>query len=362
MSDISSDVERRLNEGLAALESLKQARRKGSLSRLIGTACGLVIVGIFVYLFLSPIVHLKNNPEELQAAATAEVESRGLADELKGTVQRVIDQARPMYETVVKEELQKADLQGLLRQELQVAFDEGGVGDAYKRALMDAAEEIGLVEEAKKHAQNVFEQLQPYLMETVLEKVKALKLEQVVLEKAKANARDIVAVYRPLIAEELRNSGLGAVARDTLQQLVDDVVPVYSAEFEKARPDLQAALDEHRTAFIDEMREVVQEEVTAALREELAEMQTTLQQEFNLSDEGVETFVQDLLEAMRSAARGMMEKRAETVRVVLTDVLEMLKGIPVLEGWNRQDLIDETVRATLGLLKEHLPEYQIESE
>ena len=364
MNGTIEEMQKELQQARDSLQSLAVSKRRGMIARGVGTLCGFVVVGIYVYLFITPILgfgKLLGEPDKLMAMVKAEVEKRDLETIARGE----LDSLRAMAEIEGKyllnaklESIKEAKLQELLFAEAKVLVAD--LRPVYEQRLTDMLQEAGIVETAKGELDELRRQMQPKIVELLKEKAEMLDLRDLVKEELMGAWEELVPIYRTAITEKLEESGIAEAAADSIQKIVDETLETYRNELQNIQPEIVDALESEGKVLGEELSVLFEEKLEAALSEAIQQQEAYLEEKIEATPEELGEIVENIMAATETALTNVIERRGSGAKARLEDVLGLLDKFPTVKGWSIQELMDEVVHASVMLLKYELERVDLE--
>jgi len=357
MSEIGAEeLEARLRRCREAVESLGPSRRKARIVSIVGTICGFVVVGIFVWLFLSPFLKLKDPAEQqrLIKAAQNRLQELGVEREAKATAEKAWSTLSPIYRDKIKAELEESELLKKATKEARTLADD--VVPVYFKALKAKIEALDLGSLAREEMERVINAVWPTYSAILQEKLQESELGELAMEEVRKASGEVWSVYHELIGNKVEEMGVLDDVEKALQEVIDEAGPAYSAEFDRIRPRLLTAFESEGNTLLDELRVLTKDKVETALTESILKQEDRLLKDLELSEPEIELMLGTLVEASHRAVSRMVEKRADTHRKLLAEIEAMLPEVGMAEEHDLDVVVDQMLKVLVLLLKHKLPE------
>jgi len=354
------ELEAQLRRSREALQGLGASRRKAKIVTVVGTICGFVVVGIFVWVFLSPFVKLGDPAEQerLTQFAKAHAEELGLnREELQKEADRAWKRLQPIYSEKIQQKLQGSDLQGeALKQVQQLA---NGVAPVYYKALKEKVEALGLVPLFRKQFDKAWEALWPQYSEILRQKIQESELLKLAAQQMQQESQKVWAVYSQLIQQRVKEMGLVDEVQQALQDVIDEAQPAYTAELDRIRPQLLNAFEYEGRILLEDLTLMVKGKLEESLKESILAQEDRLREDLGLSESELEVMLGTLVEANETALTRMIDRRTEGHRKLWAEIEAMLPDVGMSEEHELDVVADQMMKVLLLLLKYKLPgEYE----
>ena len=354
MNGTIEEMQKELQQARDSLQSLAVSKRRGMIARGVGTLCGFVVVGIYVYLFITPILGfgklLGDDRDKLMAMVKAEVVKR----DLEATAKR---EGKALLDEKLKQ-IKKANLHELLLAQAKVLVED--LKPAYEQRLTEMLQEAGVVKTARGEFSELLKELKDPVVTLLREKATQLDLSVLVKKELLAAWEELVPIYRTAITEKLKESGIAEAAADSIQKIVDETLETYRNELQKIQPEIVEALKSEGKVLGEELSAMLEEDLEAALSEAIEQQEAYLEEEIEVTPEKLGEIVENIMAATETALKNVMETRGSGAKARLEDVLGLLDKFPTVKGWSIQELIDEVVHASVMLLKYELERVDLE--
>ena len=358
MAEIGQDeLEAQLRRSREALQGLGPSRRKAKIVAVVGTICGFVVVGIFVWTFLSPFFRL-NDPEEqerLVAFAKAHAEELGLTpEELQKEADRAWKRLQPIYSGKIQQRLQDSELQDVAAKEVQQLAND--VAPAYYKALKEKVEALGLAPLFRQQFDKAWEALWPQYSEILRQKVQESELLKLATEQMQQESQKVWSVYSRLIQERVKEMGLVDDVQEALQSIIDEAQPAYTAELDRIKPQVLNAFEYEGKILLEDLTRMVKGKLEESLKESILAQEDRLQESLGLSEDELTVMVGTLVEANEQALRRMIDRRTEGHRKLWAEIEAMLPDVGMSEERELDVVADQMMKVLLLLLKYKLPD------
>lgn len=358
----TQELEEKLREAQEDLRSIRASLRAGRLVTVVGTLCGFIIVAIFVWLFLSPILEIMTSIEsgKMGALLKKEIEKQGIQREVTATFKEARDRLLPVYKDVVLQKLAESGVYTAAGEEASALLDE--VWPVYQKAMAKKLEELGLDQMLEEEAVKLTDDLVPYILNLAMKKLQDSGLTGLVLEEATKASRELGPLYADLLMKEFEKAGLVEALNESLVQIANEVWPAFEVEIDKARPELMKALDAQASLIAADLETILTEQLVDTLRKTLMAQQTYIEKEVGLSDAELMERLEILVEAGKQASVNLIKDRTKSHLAILEESNKLITEIPLARERDPQELLDQIVKVSILLLKEKLPKPEVPLE
>ena len=192
----------------------------------------------------------------------------------------------------------------------------------------------------------------------VLQRVEQLRLQDILVEVAEEAAP----VYLAEARELLEDMELPKVAQEELRLMLKDVEPVVRAELERVAPELRHMLMAQKDRTLKELQRRVERKLGDRLTTIVGRQEQRLDT-LGLDEQKLAMIVTNLQDAALGALRKVVERRMGNVEEEMQRILKIVAEIPPLPQAalaTRESVANEMVLVLLALLKENLPEYDVD--
>ena len=192
----------------------------------------------------------------------------------------------------------------------------------------------------------------------VLQRVEQLRLQDILVEVAEEAAP----VYLEEARELLKDMELPKVAQEELRLMLKDVEPVVRAELERVAPELRHMLMAQKDRTLKELQRRVERKLGDRLTTIVGRQEQRLDT-LGLDEQKLAMIVTNLQDAALGALRKVVERRMGNVEEEMQRILKIVAEIPPLPQAalaTRESVANEMVLVLLALLKENLPEYDVD--
>lgn len=190
--------------------------------------------------------------------------------------------------------------------------------------------------------------------QAVKERVELLNVHQGVQQII----REAGPVYMEEVRQVLSEMGLGEMLSTQLRGAYEDLRPVLLEEFSRVRPRLAEALRGQLQRTAAQLEVELQEMVEARMAQIIRDRQASLAAEADVSEEDVEKFLVNMIDANQQALMSVIDRRWAGSEQDLYEIRDMAAQLPELPAMDDQALLDHTVRVLVALLKYKLPDYE----
>ncbi len=186
--------------------------------------------------------------------------------------------------------------------------------------------------------------------------------ERVELLNVRQGVRQIIREAGPLYMEEIQQvlseMGFREMLSTQLEAAYEDLRPILLEEFSRVRPRLADALRGQLQRTAAQLEVELQEMVEARMAQIIRDRQASLAAEADVSEEDVEKFLVNMIDANQQALMNVIDRRWAGNEEDLYEIRDMVAQLPDLPAMDDQALLDHTVRVLVALLKYKLPDYE----
>jgi len=159
----------------------------------------------------------------------------------------------------------------------------------------------------------------------------------------------------------LQESDFRTAAVEELSKMYADLRPAVESEVARVSPRVSKAIEAQARQFQKDIQAKADKMLTDRLAAMIVKQEDRLGKEAGLTKEQAETIVKNMNLAAHKAVENIVARRLQSSRNEIDSIITMLDKIPPLpEKMGQQQIVDETVKVLLALLKEGLPEYEPE--
>lgn len=170
--------------------------------------------------------------------------------------------------------------------------------------------------------------------------------------------REAGPVYMKEVEQILSEMGLTEMLNVQLEAAYQDLRPVLMEEFSRVRPRLAAAVRGELQASADQLEAELQQMVESRLAQIIRDRQASLAAEADVSEEDVEKFLVNMIDANQQALMSVIDRRWADNTEELEEIRQTAEQFPEMPEMSDEALLEHTVRVLVALMKYKLEDYE----
>ncbi len=168
--------------------------------------------------------------------------------------------------------------------------------------------------------------------------------------------------FREELLKLIEEMGLQETISNELNAFAEDVQPIAREQFNRVAPQLTGALQMAAQDVLAELRTELRELLEDRLTGMIREHETMIAEQAQLSEDDLRLVVSKIIEANHLALFNVLEKRWGEGKQDFEEILALIEQFPPLpDDKTEEQIVDQSVKVLLALMKEQLPTYKFEA-